>query len=49
MSRTFKKLLLALNSRSMTEQGQALDDAITAWRGDLDQIDDICVIGVRVT
>ena len=33
---------------SMTEQHNQLDAEFENWRGNLDQIDDVCVIGVRV-
>ncbi len=44
----FEKLLLSIQEKSMTEQREILNDAIEKWRGELEQIDDICVIGVRV-
>ena len=32
----------------MREQHQILNDSVENWRGDLEQNDDICVIGVRI-
>jgi hypothetical protein len=32
----------------MDEQKVILDRMFEAWRGDLEQIDDVCVIGVAV-
>jgi len=32
----------------MDEQKNILHKTIIDWRGNLDQVDDICVIGVRV-
>jgi hypothetical protein len=32
----------------MKEQKEALDRAIESWRGGLDQIDDILVIGIGI-
>jgi serine phosphatase RsbU (regulator of sigma subunit) len=46
--RTLKDLLLLNQHKSMTEQGELLEHTITAWKGDLEQVDDILVIGVRV-
>lgn len=43
----FKDLLLSLQNRTMTEQGKILYDTIESWRGELEQIDDIVVIGLR--
>jgi len=44
----FKKLLLSVHSESMDKQKQLIDDGFEAWRGYEDQIDDVCVIGVRI-
>lgn len=44
----FKKLLLSIQSQSMSEQKKTIDEAFEKWRGDLEQLDDVCVIGVQV-
>lgn len=44
----FKKLLAELQKHSMEKQRQLLVDEFTLWMGDLEQIDDVCVIGVQV-
>lgn len=44
---TFKTMLVGLHERSMIEQKSALDTEFEKWKGDLEQIDDVCVIGVR--
>ncbi|MBI4645262.1 MAG: SpoIIE family protein phosphatase [Bacteroidia bacterium] len=44
----FKDLLLSVQDKSMEEQKQILDETIEKWKGEQEQIDDICVIGVRV-
>jgi serine phosphatase RsbU (regulator of sigma subunit) len=46
--RKLQELLLSINNKSMQEQGRVLGLTIDQWRGDLEQVDDICVIGVRV-
>jgi len=43
----FKKLLLEINEKPMKEQQQILDERFARWKGDLDQIDDVIVIGIR--
>jgi serine phosphatase RsbU (regulator of sigma subunit) len=44
----FKELLLSLQSESMAKQEKVLEEAFEKWRGPNEQIDDVCVIGVRV-
>ncbi len=44
----FRDLLLSICTRSSVEQHQQLHQTITNWMGDLEQIDDICVVGVKV-
>ena len=44
----FKELILSIQHLSMTEQGLALDKFITDYRKEVEQIDDILVMGVRV-
>ncbi len=47
-TKRFKELLLSLKDKSMAEQKAVLHDTIESWRGDLEQVDDILVIGVRI-
>ena len=44
----FKKLLLSMHEKEMAEQQQILDDTLKEWMKGYEQIDDICVMGVRV-
>ena len=48
MYRQFKETLLAISHETMENQKVLLDQKIEAWRGSLDQIDDILVMGVKV-
>lgn len=43
-----KELLLFLSSKSMQDQEKILDTTIEEWKGTLEQIDDILVMGVRI-
>lgn len=43
----FRELISAAASKTMSEQYTLLDKAIVQWQGDLEQVDDICVMGVR--
>ena len=45
--RRFRHLLLSLHQMPMQQQQKALHDSIREWRGELDQVDDILVIGVK--
>jgi len=45
--REFKELLVSNADKEMHEQGLLLDQAFEKWKGDLDQIDDVVVIGLR--
>ena len=47
-TKAFRKLLLGIQDLSMAEQRKVIDDSFESWRGDLEQIDDVCVIGVRI-
>lgn len=47
-SRAFKNFLLGIQEKSMREQQEALHNEFKNWKGNLEQIDDVCVIGVRV-
>jgi len=47
-SANFKKLLVSIQDGPMEDQCTVLDESFEAWRGDLEQLDDVCVIGVRV-
>ena len=44
----FKELLLAINTRTMEEQKEILQKTFTEWKGSLEQIDDVIIIGSRV-
>lgn len=43
-----QKLLQSMHNIPMQQQKQQLTDAFENWRGNLEQIDDVCVIGVRL-
>ncbi len=48
MSLNFKKMILEMQSVPMKEQGVAMGKVLSEWMGDLDQIDDILVMGIRI-
>ncbi len=48
MAKAFKKLLLEVQDYPMEEQGKILDDTLNEWQGELPQVDDIIVIGIKL-
>ncbi len=48
MSKNFKKLILELQSVPLSEQGTAMEKVLTGWMGEISQIDDILVMGLRM-
>lgn len=46
--RRFRHLLLALHQLPMDRQADFLRRSINEWRGNLDQVDDILVMGIRI-
>ncbi len=44
----FRKLLLEIQDRPMEKQRAVLMDKMNSWQGDIEQIDDILVIGIRL-
>ncbi len=43
-----KQLIFQVYANPADEQRETLDGTIEAWRGELEQIDDICLMGVKV-
>jgi len=43
----FKKLLVETDLENATNQHDKLDKTIETWKGELEQLDDICIIGIR--
>lgn len=44
----FKHLLLDNYTKPMEDQHHLLDETFENWRGNLEQVDDVCVIGVKI-
>jgi serine phosphatase RsbU (regulator of sigma subunit) len=47
LSRRFQNLLSSVNGHIMNEQKEILMNALNDWKGDEEQTDDICVLGLR--
>lgn len=41
-------LLLTNASKPLREQHQILEEAFEKWKGELEQVDDVCIIGIRL-
>ena len=48
MTKKFRELLVSIQHLSMPEQEKYLDNFIENWKQDVEQVDDILMIGVRV-
>jgi serine phosphatase RsbU (regulator of sigma subunit) len=48
MSRKFRVYLASISSFSSKEQSEKLEKEFYRWKGDQDQIDDVCVMGVKI-
>lgn len=46
--KTLQTLILQMADKPMDEQREILDTCFEEWRGVLDQVDDVCVIGFRM-
>jgi serine phosphatase RsbU (regulator of sigma subunit) len=47
LNKNFKMLLQKVQHLPMLEQGAKIDEFFEDWRKELEQIDDVCVIGIR--
>ncbi len=48
MYKQLQELLLSISNESMKVQKQKLNDVFDKWKGDLEQVDDVTVIGIRI-
>lgn len=44
----FKRLLLSFKDESMEKQLKLINKAFKNWKGDIEQLDDVCIIGIRI-
>lgn len=42
------QLILSIHSLPMSDQLNQLNEAFENWRGKLDQVDDVCIIGIKI-
>jgi serine phosphatase RsbU (regulator of sigma subunit) len=48
MYKSFKKLLVSISKENMDKQHDLINNTYKEWVGNLDQVDDICIIGIRI-
>ena len=48
MSKNLKDLLLANAHLPIQQQKELLDNTFTKWVGDLEQVDDVTLIGIKI-
>lgn len=48
MYKPFKELLLSIVQLPMVEQRTILTTTFNTWKGNLEQVDDVCVMGIRI-
>lgn len=47
-SKKFKEILILNFEKPMEEQKQILDDTITQWQGEYEQVDDMLIMGIKI-
>ncbi|MBI2258387.1 MAG: tetratricopeptide repeat protein [Flavobacteriia bacterium] len=47
-SSQIKELLLSISEKCMEDQLNEIEKKLVSWKGDLEQVDDICLIGVKI-
>ena len=47
-SAQLRKMLLSIRERSMEDQERIIDQTFREWKGSFEQVDDVCIIGVRL-
>lgn len=48
MVKKLREFILSISNLPMQEQHNLLSDAFSEWKGNLEQVDDVCVIGIRI-
>ncbi|HEY1038120.1 MAG TPA: SpoIIE family protein phosphatase [Bacteroidia bacterium] len=44
----FEQLLVSINEKTMQEQAGIINQKFEDWKGELEQVDDVCVIGIKI-
>ena len=46
--KVLNELLLSIHTKSMDQQAQILESTFDEWKGKLEQVDDVCVLGIKI-
>jgi serine phosphatase RsbU (regulator of sigma subunit) len=46
--KNLKDLILSVSDKPMLEQKMIIDETFESWKGGLEQVDDVCLIGVKI-
>ena len=46
--KNLKQLILDNYTKPLQQQKLILDNAFESWKGSLEQVDDVCVIGIKI-
>lgn len=46
--KTLNELIFTIHSKPLIEQQELLKNTFENWRGDLEQVDDVCVVGIKL-
>ena len=48
MNKTLKDLILVNSTLKIEEQHHVIKDSFEKWRGNLEQVDDVCIVGIKL-
>ena len=48
MIKRMREYVLSISYLSMGEQYQKIDEVFMDWKGGMEQVDDVCVIGIKI-
>ena len=48
MYKRFRELILGVSSKDFSKQKKELEVAFNSWKKDIEQLDDVCVVGIEV-
>jgi serine phosphatase RsbU (regulator of sigma subunit) len=46
--KTFRERIASISTLPIADQKKIIDDDFETWKGDLEQLDDVCVMGIKI-